>query len=112
MEKTILIDGKEVNFKSTGATPLRYKTQFNEDFFKAITKMQALANVKGGITLKHIELIDFDTFYNIAWTMAKTADPTIPDPITWLDSFETFPILDIISELAEMIISTIDGKKK
>ena len=27
MEKTLVIDNKEVRFKSTGATPLRYKAQ-------------------------------------------------------------------------------------
>ena len=112
MEKTILIDGKEVNFKSTGATPFRYKAQFGEDFFKAITKMQLLAELKDGFTAENIDLIDFDTFYNLAWTMAKTADKDLPDPITWLDSFDSFPIVEIISELAELIISTIECKKK
>lgn len=112
MEKTILIDGKEITFKSTGATPLRYKSQFGEDFFATVSKMHVLSNLKGGLTLKKMEQIDFESFYNIAWTMAKTADPKISDPITWLDNFDSFPIIDIIAELTELIIHTIEGKKK
>ena len=36
MEKTLTIDGKEVRFKSTAATPLRYKAQFNKDYFNVL----------------------------------------------------------------------------
>lgn len=108
MEKTILIDGKEVKFKSTGATPLRYKAQFGEDFFKVITKMQGFAKDEENA----IEHFDFEPFYRIAWVMAKTADNNISDPISWLDEFDTFPLFDIINELSEMIVSTLESKKK
>ena len=46
MEKTILIDGKQVTFKSTAATPLRYKRQFGKDFFADIIKLSALDGLK------------------------------------------------------------------
>ena len=42
MEKTITIDGKEVRFKTNGATPMRYKAQFGQDYFKEILKMAPL----------------------------------------------------------------------
>ena len=32
MEKTLTIDGKQIRFKSTAATLIRYKTQFGRDF--------------------------------------------------------------------------------
>lgn len=113
MEKTITIDGKEVRFKSTAATPLRYKAQFGKDFFAEILKMGALEKLnKDQVNAKDLEGLDFEVFYNIAWVMAKTADPKIPDPIAWLDQFETFPMVDIIPQLQDMIISNIQSKKK
>lgn len=116
MEKTLIIDGKEVRFKSTAATPLRYKAQFGKDFFAEIIKMGALEKLgkldPDKVTREDLEGLDFEVFYNIAWAMAKTADPKIPDPITWLDQFDEFPMVDIIPELQDMIIATIQGKKK
>ncbi len=38
MEKTIQIDNKSISFKSTAATPLRFKAQFGKDYFAEIIK--------------------------------------------------------------------------
>jgi hypothetical protein len=111
MEKTILIDGKDIRFKSTGATALRYKAQFGKDYLSEILKLNRLNN----LNLENIESvdgIDFEVFYNIAWVMAKTANPSVPDPITWLDQFDEFPMIDIIPELQDLLISSIQSKKK
>lgn len=114
MEKTIEIDGKQVIFKSTGATALRYKAQFGKDFFSEIYKMEgmqkALKSKKNDA--EKLANIDFELFYNIAWVLAKTADNKIPEPLTWLDNFDTFPIMEILPELNELIISNIQSKKK
>ena len=113
MEKTIIIDDQEVRFKSTGATPLRYKSQFGEDFFVAITKLEKLSSInKDAVTYEDIAKIDFETLYNICWVLAKTANKEIPDPITWLDSFDSFPLMDVIPELGDLIMSSVQSKKK
>jgi hypothetical protein len=114
MEKTIMIDGKAVPFKTNGATPLRYKAQFGKDYFKEILKLAPLENVAGKkkINAKDLEILDFEVFYNIAWIMAKTADPSISDPITWLEGFEVFPMAEIIPELQEMMLASFDTTKK
>lgn len=117
MEKTILIDGKEVRFKSTGGTALRYKAQFRKDYFAEILKLipsfQKLEKVNTNkITSKDLEGLDFEVFYNFAWVLAKTADSSIPDPLTWLDSFDSFPMIEIIPELQDMLLATIEAKKK
>ncbi|MBS6888630.1 MAG: hypothetical protein KH200_12075 [Clostridium sp.] len=97
MEKTIEIDNKRVSFKSTAATPLRYKAQFGKDFFVDIMKLSSLDGLNSKkIDLKKIDKLDFDVFYNIIWVLAKTADKKTPDPITWLDGFEEFPLFDSI----------------
>jgi hypothetical protein len=118
MEKTLTIDGKAVTFKSNGASPLRYKMQFGKEFFAEIVKMGALEklgtldkNDKEKL-VEAIQGLDFEVFYNIAWVFAKTADKNIPDPMSWLDTFDEFPMLEIIPELQDMILSTIQSKKK
>ena len=116
MEKTIEIDGKKVNFKTNGSTPMRYKAQFGKDYFKEILKLAPLEKLmskkKKEITAQDLDSLDFEMFYNIAWIMAKTSDPTIPPPLEWLDGFEEFPIADIIPELQELMASSFTTTKK
>jgi hypothetical protein len=114
MEKTITIDGRPVRFKSNGATPLRFKAQFGKDYLKEILKMSPLENVgkKKNVDQKNLEIIDFEVFYNIAWIMAKTADPTIPEPLEWLETFDEFPIGEIFPEMQELLLSSISSSKK
>lgn len=114
MEKTVVIDGKDVRFKSNGATPLKYKMQFRKDFFAEILKLNKLGKLKDTTEMDDdvISTLDFEVFYNIAWTFAKTADQSIPEPEKWLESFEVFPIFDFMNELQEMILANIQSKKK
>lgn len=112
MEKTIEIDGKKIRFKSNGATPLRYKAQFGKDYLKEILKMSPAVKKNGSIDTKSLESLDFEVFYNIAWIMAKTANPSIPEPIEWLSEFEEFPISEIFPEMQELMMSTISASKK
>lgn len=113
MEKTIEIGGKQITFKSTAATPLRYKAQFGKDYFAEIMKLGSLAKLnKNKIDYKIFAEADFEVFYNIIWVLAKTADKTIPEPITWLDSFDEFPLFEILPEIQDLITSSIQTKKK
>ena len=113
MEKTIEIDGKQVSFKSTAATPLRYKAQFGRDYFSEILKMEELTKIKKTKNqAETLAKIDFNTFYNIIWVLAKTADKKIPEPLEWLDTFEEFPLFEIIPQIQDLIVASIRGKKK
>ncbi|WP_026886720.1 hypothetical protein [Clostridium beijerinckii] len=113
MEKTITIDNKEVTFKSTAATPLRFKAQFHKDYFAEIIKLNKLNKFKDATdNFEMLENADFEIFYNIIWVLAKTADKSIPDPITWLDGFDEFPLFEIIPEIQDLIASSIQSKKK
>lgn len=116
MEKTITIDGKQVRFKVNGATPLRYKAQFQKDYFKEILKLAPLEALQGQkkkpLNTKDLEAIDFEVFYNMSWIMAKTADPSIADPIEWLEGFDEYPLADIIPELQDLLIASFHSTKK
>jgi len=113
MERTIEIDGKQVRFKSTAATPLRFKAQFKKDYFAEIIKLNKLSKFKEDKTnYEALESADFEVFYNIIWTLAKTADKSIPEPIAWLDEFEEFPLFEIIPQIQDLITASIQTKKK
>ena len=114
MEKILTIDGRQVKFKSTGAFLLRYKAQFGRDAIQDILRLQSAIDNKGQI--KNIDTLDLEVFYNLIWTLAKTADPSIPPPLEWLDEFSEFPITEILPEVIDMITgcltSTVKSKKK
>jgi len=117
MEKTIVIDGKSVTFKSTGAIPLRYKAQFHRDFFADLVSLVGkidINKIKEGtdLQIEDISNVNFETFYNVAWTYAKTADKDILPPLEWLDSFDEFPIFQILPELQDMLMKTVQTGKK
>ncbi|MFJ8268533.1 hypothetical protein [Peribacillus asahii] len=116
MEKTIVISDKEVRFKTTGGSAIRYKAQFGRDFFADVAKLSSLEKLTKiddeDFKPEDIEGVDFTFFYNIAWVFAKTADKDIPDLLSWLDSFDEFPIIELIPDLQELITSTLKTKKK
>lgn len=115
MEKILTIDGRQVKFKSTGAFLLRYKAQFNKDALQDIIKLSKAIDVKTN-QIKNIEALDLEVFYNLIWSLAKAADPNIPPPMEWLDTFSEFPLVDILPEVMDMIFgcltSTVASKKK
>lgn len=105
MEKILIIDGRPVPFRSTGAFLLRYKSQFKRDAIQDILKMRQALDATG--QLADVSALDLEVFYDLIWTLAKTADPTIPPPLEWLDTFGEFPLVDIIPEVLDMVVSSL-----
>ena len=104
MEKIIKIDGRDVKFKSSGGTMYRYKAQFGREYLADIIDLdKCRMDSEDGKTTYDMTKFPLEMMYNLAWVLAKTADDTIPPPLEWLDSFEVFPIIDIWSELGELI---------
>ena len=110
MEKTINIGGRDVPLKATGAFLLKYKAQFKRDALQDIFKMTNAFTKTGEV--KDAESLDVDIFYYFVWTLAKTADNNIPELEEWLDSFDEFPIMDIIPEVVEMVMLTLTSSVK
>lgn len=110
MEKVLNISGKDVKFKSTGAYLLRYKAQFGRDALQDIYKLVGAVDPETK-EITDVEAIDLQVFFNLIWTLAKTADKTIDPPLEWLDTFEEFPLMDIIPEIMDMITSCITSTK-
>lgn len=119
MEKTIYIDDKPVRLRSSAALPKRYKAQFRRDYFADLLK---IAKIFGAghrkkmdlrsITYSDLDHFDMDVLYDIIWTMAKSADRSIPDPVEWLDQFETFPLKAILPEIKDLLENSMPSTKK
>ena len=104
MEKTLTIDGRTVKFKCSGGTLMRYRNQFNSEFLADLSALKKVQNDAAKINFAVIE--------NMIWTFAKTADTTVPDPQTWYDSFDSFPIFDVWLELQTMVYQSFGTEIK
>lgn len=111
MEKTINVCGKDVVFKSSGSLPLRYKMQFKKDFFADIINLEKSYSDNSKTEINFDEF-DSEIVYNICWTLAKIADNCIPSPLEWLDTFDSFPLMDILPEIQDLLISSITSTKQ
>ena len=104
MVKEIEIDGRKIAFKCSAASPRWYRVwcggDFLEDMQKLVKVMRTGEKTVGDLTL----------FENIAYTMARQADPGIPaTPEEWLDGFTMFSIYNVLPELATMW--TVDAEQ-
>lgn len=117
MEKTILIDGREVKFRATAAIPRLYRIKFGRDIMQDMAALRkSLTESKEKNTSLPVETLT--VFENISYLMAKHADPdmearTVED---WLDGFESFSIYAVFPQLFELwkdnISTLVQAKKK
>lgn len=111
MEKTLNIDGKDVRFKSTAGTLMRYRMNFGRDLIKDIAKLEKrYKSVENGED--EFEIYDLEMFEKIAWAMAKTADNNIKDIEKWLDDFESFSIMVILPEIMDLLIANMKQEQE
>lgn len=101
-EKTVLISGKEVRFRSSAAIPQLYRIKFKRDIFKGLTKLEK--SYKGKTDEgEEMQIEDLEIFENAAYIMGYHADHSIPGTIDdWLDEFEMFSIYQVLPEILEL----------
>lgn len=114
--KKIEIDGKEVAFKASAAIPRIYRLKFQRDIYKDLSSLEkSIGDEDEGAS--NLDMFSLEMFENIAFVMAKHADPSIPDsPEEWLDEFNTFSIYQVLPKLIELwglnIRTDVESKKK
>ncbi len=91
MEKTVEISGRIIKLKATTGSLLRYRQQFGKDMLKDLFEIHNSGE------------LNFEVILNLLWSLAKTADDKIPDPITFFDEIS---FVDL-SELAELLCEVI-----
>ncbi len=102
MTKKIEIDGKEVCFKASAAIPRIYRIKFHRDIYKDLRALEKAIG-KNSEEESTLDLFSLEMFENIAYIMAKHADPSIPDnPEDWLDEFNTFSIYQVLPQIIEL----------
>ena len=100
--KTIEIDGKPVKFKASAAIPRIYRIKFQRDIYKDLASLEKPID-KSSEEVSNLDLFSLEMFENIAYVMAKHADPEIPDsPEEWLDDFNTFSIYQVLPKIIEL----------
>ncbi len=114
-EKTVLVSGKEVRFRSSAAIPRLYRIKFKRDIFKDLSKLESSYKGKADDG-EELQIEDLEIFENVAYIMAYHADPTIPGTIEdWLDEFEMFSIYQVLPEILELwganLVTDIESKK-
>ena len=117
MTKKINIDGKDVMFKASAAIPRIYRLKFHRDIYKDLRDLEKAVD-SSSEEQSSLDLFSLEMFENIAFIMAKHADPTaVPDsPEDWLDEFNTFSIYQVLPEIIELwglnVQSEVESKKK
>ena len=100
--KKIEIDGKEVLFRASAAIPRLYRIKFRRDIYKDLAQLEKAVDTsteEGSM----LDTFSLELFENIAYMMARHADPTIPDtPEEWLEDFNTFSIYQVLPQIIEL----------
>ena len=114
--KIIRIDEKDVVFKASAAIPRIYRLKFQRDIYKDLSDLQKAVD-SSRAEESNLDLLSLELFENIAYIMAKHADPTtVPDsPEEWLDEFSTFSIYQVLPQIIELwglnVRADVESKK-
>ena len=113
--RKVEIDGKQVPFKASAAIPRIYRIKFNRDIYKDLRSLEKAVG-EGDEENSNLDLFSLEMFENIAYVMAKHADPNIPDtPEEWLDEFNTFSIYRVLPSIIELwglyVLTVVESKK-
>lgn len=116
LKKEIEIDGRMVPFRASATVPRLYRAQFKRDIFKDLMKLESTMK-ENDAEASGMQIEDLEMFENVAYIMAKHADPNQPNtPEEWLDQFDTFSIYQVLPEILELWNTNIhtesESKKK
>lgn len=109
MEKVIDFGGQQIPMRASALVPRLYRFKFGRDMMSDMRALQrsmekVLEDRKAGDDTAELTLDDLTIFENVAYIMAKHADPAVPsDPEEWLDSLEgVFSIYAALPEMLEL----------
>lgn len=113
MERTLNIGGAELRMRASALIPRLYRFKFGRDLIKDMSQLEKAykkaLSVKEGATDEErrdaeLSILDLTIFENVAWAMAKNADPNVPDdPGEWLDSIDgIFSVYEVLPEILEL----------
>ena len=114
MDKTLNISGTDVKFRATARTPRLYRAIIGRDLIRDMNQLRKAYQKAVDIRDKEdateeeirdaqLSVVDLEMFENIAYVMARHANPEITEPVDeWLDSFDMFSIWKVLPELLNL----------
>ncbi len=118
LEKEVMIDGRPVKFRASAATLRVYRKMYGRDLladFNSLSEDVEQNGAPDGNTASNISVASLEIFEDLAYCMAKQADPDIPDIDDWLDSFAVFSIYEVLPDIMELWqnnMATLENPKK
>lgn len=129
MKKEIKIGEQSVTINSSAGWFYDYREEFGHDIMPdlmpilesilgAIAEMTESGSEELLITDELVEKIidalataEITTIFNITWAMAHNEDEKIDRPKKWANSFESFPIDEVVPELITTILESSVSSK-
>lgn len=103
--KTFMIDGKEVPFRISGATPILYRNEFHKDMIVSMTELNKIQEDENAITIPEGAI---ESLLEMAYIMAKQGDTSMKKPfIDWLDEISFEAILN--GGILEAVVKMFNG---
>lgn len=109
MEKIIRVGGREVKMRASALIPRLYRFKYGRDIIhdmnilkKAYKKASDLPETATEEEREDAQfsVLDLTLFENVAYIMAKHADPAQPDsPEDWLEQFDMFSIYEVLPQI-------------
>ena len=113
MERTIRVGANVMRMRASALIPRLYRFRFGRDLIKDMSQLEKA--YKKAVTVKEdatdeerqeaqLSVLDLTIFENVAWCMAKNADPNVPnDPDEWLDTIDgVFSVYEVLPQILEL----------
>ena len=98
----VCIDGIDTTFRASAAIPRIYRIKFGRDIYKDLRSLEKSVG-DGDEENSNLDMFSLEMFEDLAWVMAKHADPSVPDsPDEWLEQYNTFSIYQVLPQLIEL----------
>ena len=100
--KNIEIDGREVPFKASAALARIYRARYGRDILKDFNDIMGEMDGENP-DISSLSVQALERFEDIAYAMAKYADPAIPESVDeWLEQFNMFSIYEVFPQLVDL----------
>ena len=123
MERTLNIGGADLRMRASALIPRLYRFRFGRDLIKDMAQLEKA--YKKAMTIKEdateeerkeaeLSILDLTIFENVAWAMAKNADPNVPnDPDEWLDTIDgVFSVYEVLPQILDLWTAGLETTSK
>lgn len=102
--RTIHTGSQSIELRASALIPRLYRVKFGRDMIRDMKALKDSFDAAKNDEAASLSVADLTIFENIAWLMAKHADPSVPsDPDEWLDTIDgVLSIYEVLPEILEL----------